>query len=261
MGYVRCFLLDPFENPFFAREWRRSQRRFGRLGEQPIPSLAILALSFAVLCVTLLVASQPLLTTLPHGTLATVMLLWPTVLGSMFGFFVARNAAVELSDPSFLSELRMTPLHAQDIAFGVISGFVLPFSLILLMLLPGLALYGIDMVIRHSARSMLEGFGLLLLLVGYYPFALSGMLASAAVAAGLTLGRATNNTTLLQSLAVWLLLGLCTSGIYFAVCLLGWPVNAFVGMWMLVFCRLGIAGAFLHHLAIRIALEAEERED
>ncbi|CAN5208995.1 hypothetical protein BH09SUM1_BH09SUM1_07810 [soil metagenome] len=256
------FWWDPFENPVFAREWRRNKRRLGFLAVYWKSSLAVgvllsllvgVLVNFAVAAAGTGPLAQALMTGLFFG---------PSFIASFIAFFTSINAVQGVASRSALQEMALTPLKPQEFAFGHLAGGILPLSLPFLAVVPGMALIGFDRAIR--AMFIEVNGGLFFSNVGFallfYPNVLSAMASSAAIASGIAAEGENSSNAFTTSLTVWIGLGFLLALIH-GYAILAWPYSFIVAPFVLMGARVIIASGFLHHLAVRIAMQKAEEVD
>lgn len=253
--YLSNFLADPSANPFFMREWRRATRFAGGWrGYLPLLAIAI-AVGAGGLAIGALALLQPFMNTITWQYPLLVVWLLPAWAGSILFFFRIYGVTRDLSNAETLHQLYLTPMHPQEMVFGMIWGAALPYSLVVACLIPAAIIMGLHLTATASGGTF-DGVAPLGLVLTMWPCALGAMLSSGSIAAAMSFGFGANRGPLARSLVVWLIFGGTIFLPLTLVAVLAFPLTFLVGGVVLVATRLVVAGGFLHHLAVRIAQES-----
>jgi hypothetical protein len=155
-----------------------------------------------------------------------------------------------------LEELTLTGIKPQEIAFGHLLGGVLPLSFPILILLPSIALYSIHLTLAQRMIPEISITGASLMALWFYPNVVTSLLSSAAIAQSVAFGR----NSLVRPLLAWVAVSVLIVWPITLYVVLAWPYSFHVGAPALVAAKLLIAGAFLHHMAVRLNMRSHEED-
>lgn len=267
--FLGRFLAEPMENPVFAREWRRYQRRWRWAGAMHWAGWTVLLMVLSGLIAIALTLTLQRLGLGPQGTewIFVMVYLAPAPVLSLIGFFAGVAGCSLLQNRAAIEQAATTLLHPQEIAFGYLAGAVLPRVLPWVVGMPVVLMVGIDVFVVGRGTLAFGPWTLLAYALSWVPFMASTVLASAALAASLSFAEGNSARAVGVPLTLWIVLGFVGNGLVLVLCLTPWlergsPLLPFflLGVPVLTLYKLVIAGAFVHHLAVRMAGQAWVRE-
>ncbi|MBI1290600.1 hypothetical protein GC173_05080 [bacterium] len=259
-GFVRELIAEPGSNPTFLRESRRAYRRL-RISGGTLPFLALsLTIGAGIASIGILYLLQSLATPVMWSIPLLVVFYAPSFLASVLFFFLIYGVARDLSDRETLQQLYLTPMHPQEIVFGMIWGSALPMSLPVACLIPGVAIMGLHLYMTTDATGMIDLAAPAALPLVFWPHTLASMISSGAIAAAITFGLESRQYPLARGLAVWLGFEIFLFLPLTAYSIVAWPLTFLVGGLAAILLRLIVAGGFLQHLALRVAQQSIDED-
>ncbi len=252
--FIFGFIRQPGENPVFLREIRRNRRRFGWLSHYPVAFGVVLG----VLLTLMAVPAATALGGANHVLVLSVIIpgyFLPGALGGLIAFFMSLSGSQELTNRAMLDELAVTPLRPQEIVFGGLTGGLAPLSLFVAPLVPA---YGLITIYASAANpiafvlSALSGVGMA---IWFWPNVFASMLCAAAIASTVSFGQVNYRAALQKSLLTWVAVSVVVFVPIYAGLLNAGHLFFLVGAPVIIIAKLLVAGAFLNHMAWRLAHE------
>ncbi|MEQ8822366.1 MAG: hypothetical protein RLY93_19190 [Sumerlaeia bacterium] len=249
--FVSLFLRDPSSNPMFFRLWARTRRRLGPFASHLWLWALFLGLFFGLLLppAGLLLGKQDVW--LGRGLILGVIV-FSHFIAVLWALLAGISATQKATQPGLMEELAVTPLKPDEIAWGLLTGSLLPILCASLTLWPSLVIWSLF----FPEDPVLPSGFLIPLALLHFPHLAASILSTGALAIAMTYGRGDSPlpriAVVLMFLGVLLWIPLLILGV------LAWPASALIILPLLTLLKLGMAGGFFEHLSNRLA-EARAR--
>jgi hypothetical protein len=273
--FLSSFCRHPFDNAIFMKEWRRNKRRLGPLENHLKTAFCVACLVFSFLGLPLMLFIENIEGIELQQGVFMALYLAPSFIGGLLAFLTGLSGGSLLNNQRTLDDLRLTPLTIPEIVFGQIIGSVIPFSLLVLALLPGLALVMLYTTILNPVSDLLGPMLGCSMVIWVLPNTVSTMIYCAAISSAVSYSTKNTAVAMSKAGAAWLVISI--PPLYMAlflgtITLMGsfsLPGGGYGSMGVvflfqepiLILYKVAVACAFLQHLSQKLAnLQALEQE-